>query len=69
MLKDLQNFIVKILDDSKVEDIKTLDVEKKTSLTKLIIVGTGRSSKHMDSSLEKLRTELKTLEIFPPKIE
>jgi ribosome-associated protein len=69
MLKDLQKFVVKVLDDMKIEDIKVLDVEKKTSLTSFIIVGTGRSVKHLDSSMQKLREELKTIDIISPRPE
>lgn len=68
-LKELQKFVIKTLDDMKIEDVKVLDVEKKTSLTKVIIVGTGRGTKHLDSSIEKLRTELKALDIISPKVE
>ncbi|MDR0571949.1 MAG: ribosome silencing factor, partial [Rickettsiales bacterium] len=69
MLKDLQKFVVEVLDDIKIENIEAIDVEKKTSLTKLILIGTGRSTKHLDSSMEKLRSELKTFGITPPKAE
>lgn len=58
-MEKLQNFIIKQLDDMKIEDIKILDVKNKSSLTDFIILGTGRSEKHIESSLEKLRTSLK----------
>jgi ribosome-associated protein len=69
MLKELQKFIVKTLDDMKIENIKVIDVEKKTTLTKLMVIGTGRSVKHLDSSVDKLKSELKALDIISPKIE
>ena len=61
--------IVKQLEDSKIENIETIDVSKKTTLTKYIVVGTARSTKHADSSGELLRTELKSLNIAPKKSE
>ena len=63
-MEKLQSFIIKQLDDMKIEDIKILDVKNKSSLTDFIILGTGRSEKHIESSLEKLRTSLKQEGIY-----
>jgi ribosome-associated protein len=67
--KELQRFVVDTLDGMKIESIEVIDVEKKTTLTRAIIIGIGRSVKHLDSCIEKLRMELKALDIFPPKTE
>ncbi len=56
---DKVDFIVKELDKAKIEDIKVINVEKKTSLTKYMIIGTGTSDKHIDSVAENIRKIVK----------
>jgi ribosome-associated protein len=54
-----KNFIKDKLDESKIEDIEVINVSKKTSLADYIIVGTGRSIKHISSAMDNLRTSIK----------
>ena len=58
-LDKLIEFIRTKLEDMKIEDISVYSVDGKSSITKYIIVGTGRGEKHIDSSLDKLRSDLK----------
>lgn len=57
--EELKDFLLKKLDESKIEDIQVIDVSKKTSLTKLMIIGTGTSDRHIDSVAENIRKYLK----------
>lgn len=68
-LEEKINLIVKNLDDFKCEDIETINVEKKTSVTNYIIIATGRSEKHSDSAAENVRKVLKEHNILPKKTE
>lgn len=52
-------FLVKRLDDSKISDIKVLDVKNKSSLVDYIIIGTGTSNRQIESSIIHIRTDLK----------
>ncbi|HCU05537.1 MAG: ribosome silencing factor [Gammaproteobacteria bacterium GWE2_42_36] len=53
----LKKLIIKILDDLKIEEIVALDVKRLTSITDFMIIGTGRSSRHIQSAAEKLIDE------------
>lgn len=55
----IKEFVLKRLDESKIENIDIIDVSKKTSLTNDIIIGTGRGEKHIESTIDNLRTSLK----------
>jgi ribosome-associated protein len=54
-----KDFIKDKLNDSKIEDIEIINVSKKTSLMDYIVIGTGRSVKHISSAMDNLRTSLK----------
>lgn len=68
-LDKLQDFIISKLDELKVENIETLDVSKKTSIADRLIIGTGRSEKHIESAMENLRISLKEIDLNPKKPE
>ncbi|MBR2141378.1 MAG: ribosome silencing factor [Rickettsiales bacterium] len=69
-LEKLKKFIIEFLDNSKISDITTIDVSKKTTITKLMIIGTATSTKHADSTIHNLRSKLKeTFETIPNKAE
>lgn len=57
--KDLKDYIVQQLDELKVEDIVVADISKTSSIADFVIIGTGRSGKHVESSMELLKTKLK----------
>ena len=58
-LDELKDFLLKKLDENKIEDLKVIDVSKKTSLTRLMIIGTGTSDRHIDAVADNIRTALK----------
>ena len=43
----LRDFIIKVLDDNKGEQITHLDVQKLTAITDYLIIVSGRSSRHV----------------------
>jgi ribosome-associated protein len=47
------------LDDSKGEDIATIDIIGKSSLADYMVVATGRSQRHVAAMAERLVTDLK----------
>lgn len=57
--EELKNFIVKILDDKKAENIVVMDLEDKTSLAKYMIFATGRSTKNTSAIADYLSQEIK----------
>jgi ribosome-associated protein len=56
---DLKEFIVKQLENGKVEDIISIDTSKISSLADCVIIGSGRSGKHIESTIENLKNSLK----------
>ena len=51
--------ILKSLDDDKAEDIVTIDLKGRSSLTDAIVVATGRSSRHVAALAENLARRMK----------
>jgi ribosome-associated protein len=51
--------ILKSLDDDKAEDIVTIDLEGRSSLTDAFVIASGRSSRHVVSIAEHLARRLK----------
>ena len=58
-LENLKKFIIEKLNELKIENIEVIDVSKKTSLTKYMIICTAIGDRHVDSTAENLRTSLK----------
>lgn len=57
--KDLKKYIIDQLDELKIEDIVIADVSKTSSIADFVIIGSGRSGKHIESSMEILKANLK----------
>lgn len=57
--KELKDIIVKQLEEQKIEEIICADVSKTSSIADYVIIGTGRSGKHAESTMENLKTYLK----------
>jgi ribosome-associated protein len=51
--------VLKSLDDDKAEDIVTIDLEGRSSLTDALVIASGRSSRHVASLAEHLARKLK----------
>ncbi len=51
--------ILKSLDDDKAENIVTIDLEGRSSLTDALVIANGRSARHVSSIAEHLARRLK----------
>ena len=58
-MKSFVEYIIKQLEEMKIENIITLDVSKTSSLADTIIIGDGRSGKQIESTMENLKLRLK----------
>ncbi|RKS87103.1 ribosome-associated protein [Orbus hercynius] len=59
MQQSLQDFIIDKIDDLKAQDIVTIDVQGKSSITDFMIICTGTSNRHVSSIASHLVDEAK----------
>ena len=57
----LSDSILSILDDSKAENLKVVDLSNKSSIADCFIIATCRSTKHADSTADDLVRRLKKI--------
>lgn len=69
MENELLNKIIKLLEDKKAIDLKTIDVKEKTTLADFFIIVSGTSTTHIRALADNVEVELKKEEIYPNKIE
>lgn len=55
LLKDLVHW----LDEAKAEDIKTIDLDGKSSIGDFMIIASGRSDRHVGAIADQIQTKLK----------
>ena len=61
--------ILSSLDDDKAEDIVTIDLPGRSSLCDAIVIGTGRSTRHVASLAENLARRLKEWGVGGVRVE
>ena len=65
----LDKEISTILEDLKAEDIVSLNVKNKSSVTDMMIIASGRSTRHVKSISDNIIKKLKKIKIKPLGIE
>lgn len=68
-MEALKKSILNILEDNKAEDISLVDVKNKSSVTDLMFIASGRSTRHVKSIADNLVTKLKKNKIKPLGVE
>ncbi|CAM8341189.1 ribosome silencing factor [Morganella morganii] len=66
---ELLEFIIDKLEDSKAQDIITIDVRGKSSITDHMIICTGTSSRHLVSVADNLVTDCRQAGMMPLGVE
>lgn len=66
---DTLNMILKSLEDSKAEDIVTIDLSGKTAIGDFMVVASGRSHRHVGALADHLVSDLKTNGYGTPRVE
>jgi ribosome-associated protein len=66
---ELLTVVQKILDDKKALDIKTIDVQGKTSVTDFMVIATGTSDRHLKSLSGYVVDAIKEIGVTPLGIE
>ncbi len=67
--EELKDFLADKADDMKAQDIVTLDVQGKSSVTDYMIICTGTSKRHVASIAEHVATEIKQQGLEPLGID
>ena len=57
--EELKDFIIKLLEEKKAENINVIDLHKTTSLTRFMVFANGRSSKNINAMANYVADELK----------
>lgn len=66
---ELKQLVISAIEDLKGEDIRELDVKDKTSVTDLMIVASGTSSRHVKSIANNVAVEAKQAGVKPLGVE
>lgn len=61
--------VMTCLDDSKAEEITTIDIREKSALADYMVVASGRSGRHVSAVADHLLRELKALGFKSIKVE
>ncbi|MBT3549037.1 MAG: ribosome silencing factor [Gammaproteobacteria bacterium] len=68
-METLKKSIISILEDNKAENITLIDMKGKSSVTDLMFIVSGRSTRHVKSIADNLITKLKKNKIKPIGVE
>ncbi len=68
-VEQLLQVVIDALDDLKAVDLKVLDVRDKTSITDIMIVATGTSSRHVKSLADNVIQQAKQAGVPPMGVE
>jgi ribosome-associated protein len=66
---DLARAVLSSLEDSKAEDIVTIDIRGKSSLADVMVVASGRSHRHVGAIADRLLHDLKDAGFGNPRVE
>ncbi|WP_086113718.1 ribosome silencing factor [Xenorhabdus beddingii] len=66
---ELQQFVIDKLEDSKAQDIVSIDVRGKSSITDCMVICTGTSSRHLMSVADNLVDDCREAGIMPLGVE
>ena len=69
MTEKIKKYILNVLEDNKAQDITLVDVTNKSSVTDLMFIASGRSTRHVKAIADNLVTKLKKNKIKPLGVE
>lgn len=67
--EQLLELVTTALDDMKAQNIRTIDVRGKTTLADFMVIASGTSGRHVQSTAESVATEAKQAGIQPLGVE
>jgi ribosome-associated protein len=63
--EELRDLVVRVLDAMKAQDIRVLDVRAKTSITDIMVVASGTSTRHVKALAEAVAFQAKLAGVTP----
>ncbi len=60
---EIHSVVLRALDDSKAEDIVSIDISRKSSLGDVMVVASGRSHRHVSAIADGLTRDLKAAKV------
>ena len=67
--RKLHRLILSSLEDSKAEDIVSIELDPSAALADVMVVASGRSSKHVGAVAERLLDDMRTRGVRPLSVE
>ena len=58
-LEELQALVIRALDDMKAQDVRVLDVRGKSTITDVMVIATGTSTRHVKSLADNVAVQAK----------
>ncbi len=68
-IKNIETTVQQSLEDMKAQDIYQLDISKKSSITELMFIATGRSTRHVKAIADNVVLDAKRNEHAPLGVE
>ncbi|MEM9277702.1 MAG: ribosome silencing factor [Pseudomonadota bacterium] len=68
-VEDVLETVTSSLDDSKAEELVTIDIKDKSALADYMIIASGRSNRHVSAIADHLLRELKNIGAGSAKVE
>ena len=68
-LEEMEALVLETLDDDKAEDVVAIDLRGKSSVTDIMIIASGRSSRHVSAIADHLIDTLKDTGRVKPRVE
>lgn len=68
-LEQLQQLVVSKLDEMKAQDIRCIDVRGKSSITDMLVIATGNSTRHVKSLAQTVEMAVREAGVKPLGIE
>jgi ribosome-associated protein len=68
-IKNIEKIVQQSLEDMKAQDIYQLDISKKSSITELMFIATGRSTRHVKAIADNVVLDAKRKEHAPLGVE
>ena len=68
-VKGVLNLVLEVLEDAKAEDVISIDLKGKSAMADFMVVGSGRSHRHVSAITDQLLRKLKEVGAGRPRIE